>query len=245
MEEVEIQLINISKIKVNPKNPRIIRDEKFKKLVKSIKDFPEMLNIRPIVLNKDMMILGGNMRFKAFKEAMKDSEQKEIPAIIVDLSPEKQDEFIIKDNVSGGEWDWDILANEWDSNKLDEWGLEVATLENGEELDDKYSQNVGEVVYEPKNTDWKETDLFVEEEKFDQEIELIQNPLLQRMFKLRKAIFTKFDFSKIADYYAYQATEEEKKMFEKLALVLLDKDQLIENGFSKILDSITEPYEEN
>ena len=113
--------ISINKLIPNPNNPRLIKDDKFKKLVQSIKDFPEMLDIRPIVVNKDMVILGGNMRYKACKEA----GVKDIPVIIADLSDEKQKEFLIKDNTSGGEWDWDIIANEWDIEQLTEWGLGV------------------------------------------------------------------------------------------------------------------------
>ena len=111
----------LSEVKLNPNNPRLIKDDNFKKLVQSIKDFPEMLDIRPIVVNADMVILGGNMRFKACKEA----GLKEIPIIIADnLTEEQQREFLIKDNVSGGEWDWSLL-NDWDSEQLEEWGLEV------------------------------------------------------------------------------------------------------------------------
>ena len=114
--------VKISEIKLNPNNPRLIKDDKFKKLVKSIQDFPEMLDIRPIVVNSDMIILGGNMRFKACKEA----ELKEIPVIIADnLTEEQQREFLIKDNTSGGEWDFEMLANEWDAEQLEEWGLDV------------------------------------------------------------------------------------------------------------------------
>jgi DNA modification methylase len=115
----------ISEVKLNPNNPRIIKDDNFKKLVQSIKDFPEMLDIRPIVVNADMVILGGNMRFKACKEA----GLKEVPIIVADnLTEEKQREFLIKDNVSGGEWDWSLL-NDWDSEQLEEWGLEVPSFE--------------------------------------------------------------------------------------------------------------------
>ena len=118
-------LTKISDVKLNPNNPRLIKDDKFKKLVQSIKDFPEMLNIRPIVVNKDMIILGGNMRFRACKEA----GIKEIPVIITDLSEDKQREFLIKDNTSGGEWDWDMLANEWDVEELQEWGLDLPSFD--------------------------------------------------------------------------------------------------------------------
>jgi hypothetical protein len=116
------QKVKISIVKVNPSNPRICKDDKFAKLVQSIKDFPEMLEIRPIVVNSDMVVLGGNMRLKACKEA----GLKEVPIIVADnLTEEQQREFLIKDNVSGGEWDWDMLANEWDADELDNWGLDL------------------------------------------------------------------------------------------------------------------------
>jgi DNA modification methylase len=118
-------LKKISEVKLNPNNPRLIKDDKFKKLVQSIKDFPEMLSIRPIVVNQDMIILGGNMRFRACKEA----GIKEIPVIVTDLSEDKQREFLIKDNTSGGEWDWDMIANEWDSDELEAWGLDLPVFD--------------------------------------------------------------------------------------------------------------------
>jgi DNA modification methylase len=126
-----MEKVKISEVKLNPNNPRLIKDDKFKKLVQSIKDFPEMLNIRPIVVNKDMIILGGNMRYKACKEA----GLKEIPIIITDLSEDKQREFLIKDNTSGGEWDWQVLANEWDAEELDAWGLDLPIDFNPEVLE--------------------------------------------------------------------------------------------------------------
>jgi DNA modification methylase len=114
--------VSISGIYENKENPRIIKDAKFKKLVQSIKDFPEMLELRPIVVDSNNIVLGGNMRLKACKEA----GLKEVPIIVADqLTPEQQKEFIIKDNVGFGEWDWDILANEWDAELLDDWGLDL------------------------------------------------------------------------------------------------------------------------
>ena len=116
------QQIKIYKIKGNPKNPRIIKNDKFKKLVKSIQEFPEMLEKRPIVVDEDMMVLGGNMRLKASKEAG-------LKEVWIDIAKgwtqEQKDEFIVKDNVGFGEWEWDILANEWDSVILAEWGVDV------------------------------------------------------------------------------------------------------------------------
>lgn len=124
--------VKINEVKSNPNNPRIIKDDKFKKLVASIKELPQMLELRPIVVNDDMVVLGGNMRLKACKEA----GLKEIPIIKAsELTEEQQRAFIIKDNVGFGEWDWDALANEWDAEQLEEWGLDVPNMDAGE-LDD-------------------------------------------------------------------------------------------------------------
>jgi DNA modification methylase len=119
---MNIESVSISSVKPNPSNPRVIKDEKFKKLVKSIKDFPQMLEIRPIVVNSDMIVLGGNMRLRACQEA----GLKEVWVVQADnLTPEQQKEFIIKDNVGFGEWDWAMLANDFDMGELGEWGLDV------------------------------------------------------------------------------------------------------------------------
>jgi ParB-like chromosome segregation protein Spo0J len=117
-----IQNVPINTVKANPNNPRIIKDDKFAKLVKSINEFPQMLNLRPIVVNDDMVVLGGNMRLKACKEA----GLKEIPIIKAsELTEQQQKEFIVKDNVGYGEWDWNDLANNWDSEQLIDWGLDI------------------------------------------------------------------------------------------------------------------------
>jgi len=137
-----VQVIDINKIQGNRENPRVIKDDKFKKLVRSIEEFPEMLNLRPIVVNKDMVILGGNMRHKAAKDA----GLKEIPIIIAEnLDEAKEREFIIKDNVGFGEWDWDALANLWEPDELYDWGLDLPldfeTVEEAEALEDDFEVN--------------------------------------------------------------------------------------------------------
>jgi len=130
---METKLISVKSIKPNPNNPRIIKDDKFKKLVDSIKEFPKMLEIRPIVVNDDMIVLGGNMRLKACIHA----GLKEVPIIkVTDLTEQEQKQFIIKDNVSGGEWDWNMLANEWDAEELDAWGLDLSVFKDEIELED-------------------------------------------------------------------------------------------------------------
>ena len=120
------ELVHVSKLKANPTNPRVLRDEKFIKLKKSITDFPDMLNYRSIVAVTDtdgkFMVLGGNMRLRA----LQDLGIKEVPVMLADhWTEEQRREFIIKDNVGFGEWDWDGLANEWDAGELSEWGLDL------------------------------------------------------------------------------------------------------------------------
>lgn len=119
--------MDISLIKPNPNNPRIIKKDKFDKLVKSIKQFPEMLEARPLILNKDNIVLGGNMRLKALQKA----GITDVPVIHVDWNADKESEFIIKDNLSYGEWDYDIIANEWDVIKLDDWGFDLPKYADG------------------------------------------------------------------------------------------------------------------
>lgn len=131
--------ININKIKPNENNPRFIKDDKFKELVKSIQDFPEMLELRPIVVDENHMVLGGNMRLRACKEA----GIKDVPIKVAEgLTEEQKREFIIKDNIGFGQWDWDILANEWDSESLNDWGLYVPEWKD-EDID--YSERNNEI----------------------------------------------------------------------------------------------------
>ncbi len=129
---MKVEKVKIGEVKNNPSNPRLIKDDKFRKLVKSIQEFPQMLELRPIVVDENNIVLGGNMRLKACKEAgLKD-------VFIVkaeNLTEEQKQEFIVKDNVGFGEWDWDMLANEWDVDKLDEWGLDVPKILDSSEDD--------------------------------------------------------------------------------------------------------------
>lgn len=132
--------IKLSKIKPNPDNPRLIRDEKFEKLCKSLQDFPSMLEKRPLVVYTDKdgkyIVLGGNMRFRAAQHI----GMKEIPAIIADDWTEaERKQFVIKDNVDFGDWDYDNLANNWDNNELADWGLPVPKFETEAfQLDERF-----------------------------------------------------------------------------------------------------------
>jgi hypothetical protein len=135
---MNIQVVKIKDIKNNPNNPRIIKDDKFKKLVASIREFPKMLEIRPIVVNDDMIVLGGNMRLKAIKEL----GLTEAPVIkISDLTDEQQRQFIIKDNAGFGEWDWEQLANEWDVQDLDKWGVDLPIFGSEPTMDELISED--------------------------------------------------------------------------------------------------------
>ena len=129
---MKTEKVSISQVKTNPNNPRLIKDDKFKKLVSSIKEFPEMLEIRPIVVDNDNIVLGGNMRLRACKEA----GLKEVHIIKADQLTEKQQrEFIIKDNVGFGEWDWDDIANGWDVEQLKTYGLDMPVfIEDSDEF---------------------------------------------------------------------------------------------------------------
>jgi len=125
-------VIKISEIKTNPNNPRFIKDEKFKKLCNSIKDFSKMMELRPIIVDSEMMILGGNMRYRAVKEL----GYKEIPdewvKIADKLTEEEKNRFIIEDNMGFGEWDFEVLANAFEMTDLVEWGFEPSELSFGE-----------------------------------------------------------------------------------------------------------------
>jgi hypothetical protein len=173
---MKTKIVKIGDVKINPNNPRLIKDDKFTKLVQSIKDLPQMLDIRPIVVNSDMVVLGGNMRLKACKEA----GLKQVPIIIADnLTEDQQREFLIKDNLSVGEWDWDNLSSEWQINDLASWGMDIWRIiddsEGGdaEEITDNMSnneryKNTDELAMDYLNSNMKKFEVFIEKKDYDQ-----------------------------------------------------------------------------
>ena len=172
-----MELLKISAVKPNTDNPRVIRDNKFQKLVASIKEFPEMLKLRPIVVNKGMIILGGNMRYKACIEA----GLKEVWVLkAADLTKEQENEFIVKDNVGFGEWDWDILANIWDTKKLKDWGLDVWQPEEEVSNITDYSLNTAEEKLN-RFLDAKIKNITIpfENEEFDDVVDRLEKLLLK------------------------------------------------------------------
>lgn len=235
--------VKISEIKKNPENPRFIKNDKFKKLVKSVKDFPKMLELRPIVVNPEMIILGGNMRYEACKEA----GLEEVWIKIADeLTQEEEKEFIIKDNSSFGEWDWDVLANEWDQEKLLDWGIDLKV--DDKKTDDIYSKKINAPLYEPKGIKPEIENLF-DYIKYTQICKSIDNneSLNEKEKKFLKLAATRhivFDFSKIADYYSHSIKEVQEE-FEKNALVIIDYDKAIREGYVELQQSVYEQYLED
>lgn len=233
---MKIETVKISAVKSNPNNPRIIKDDKFKKLVTSIKEFPQMLNIRPIVVNDEMIVLGGNMRLKDCIEA----GLKEVAIIKAsELTPEQQNEFIIKDNVGFGEWDWSELANAWDDEKLVEWGLDLPITKDLNEQDlfdieipfytpSEIKPEINELANLDKTKELiKKIDLL----KVDNE--------LKEVLKMRASFFTDFNFQKIADYF-HKENKEVQEVFKDLGLVILAPKEALERGFIELSENIFE-----
>ena len=163
------EIIKLYKIKPNPDNPRLIKDNKFHKLVKSIKEFPEMLKIRPIVVNEDLIVLGGNMRLKACKEA----GLKEVPVIKTSgLTVKQQREFVVKDNVGFGDWDWDLIANEWETKQLEDWGLSMPVFQDNLSNTDIYNGANPELELDNfMNSEIKRLYLVYDSETFEKVVE--------------------------------------------------------------------------
>ena len=236
---MKIEKIKIDKLKPNPNNPRTINQINFKKLKKSIQEFPKMLELRPIVVDENYIVLGGNMRL----QALKDLGIKEVFCVQEnELSEQQKQQFIIKDNVGFGAWDFDRLANEWEIENLDDWGVNVPSIKNTELLSNlKYDP----LYYEPKEIPNIELEDCVNLEKFNKKLEALDEYNLtdeqKRVLKLFAYRFIKIDFESVANYYFFNAGEEEKKAIERLRLVLTDNGMngFIEDDLIKIL-SFTE-----
>lgn len=234
---MDIIKAKIGDIKPNPDNPRRFPKGKMDKLKRSIREFPEMLKLRPIVVNSEMVVLGGNMRLKACKEL----GLEVVPVIVADsLTFEKQREFVIKDNVSFGEWDFDMLAD-WDFAKLDIWGLEIKDAPTTAKLSDLEFKDVyytPEHILELKLEMALNMDLFNSKVKFIEESNL--NDKQKEVLKYFAYRFIRINFETVANYYAFNATDEEKKVIERLRLVLVDGgvQGFIEDHLLRISDGL-------
>jgi hypothetical protein len=204
-----------------------------------------MLKLRPIVVNKDMVVLGGNMRLKACAEA----GLKEVYILKADnLTEQQQKEFIVKDNVGFGEWDWDILGNEWNVKQLEDWGLDGFPFDIEENEDENiYTQKVEAPKYEASETKPTQEEIYNE----DKVKELIKDIALSSATKAEKEFLIKaayrhtvFDYKKIADFYSH-ATKEVQCLMEDSALVIIDFNKAIENGYIALNEKITNQYLED
>lgn len=171
-----MMLAKITKLKGNPSNPRVLRDDKFAKLKKSIEEFPDMLNKRPIVAVTDkdgkLMVLGGNMRLRACQEL----GLKEVPVILADdWTEEQRREFIVKDNVGYGEWDWDALANEWKAEDLDAWGLDVPSFATPPDYSILDDEDVQGQLDEMRDSVKKAIQIEFEAEHYDEAYQLVKH----------------------------------------------------------------------
>jgi len=225
--------MKIEQIKPNPKNPRTINGEKFIKLVQSIRDFPEMMEKRPIVCvtddDKKIYPLGGNMRLKAIQKI----GMKEIPdswiILADDWSVEKRNEFVIKDNVSFGDWDLNSLYTNWNLDDLEKWGLDLPDISETEKLSELKFESI---YYEPEQKPDIKLEDCINSIKFEAKIKAIDEFNLTKKQKETLKFFAyrfiKIDFENVANYYYFNASEEEKKAMERLRLVLCDSGL---NGF--------------
>lgn len=270
--------VKLSQVTINEANPRIIRDEKYRKLIDSLLAFPEMLNIRPIVVDNTMTILGGNMRARALHDIATMGEQElteringiknrtgeekklladkwkawqDNPTIEViradSLTDEQKKEFIIKDNVGYGEWDFDLLANGWDSELLNTWGLDVWQQEDLKpEDDDKYTKKLEAPKYEITG-EKPEAEELTDDTRYNEligEIDAADIPEEDKEFlKKAAARHIVFNYTKIAEYYAH-ASKEVQELMENSALVIIDYNKAIELGYVQLSKQILDQYNE-
>ena len=237
-----IEKVKITEVAPNPLNPRSITKDKFKKLVKRIKEFPEMLKLRPMVINDKGFIIGGNMRYRACVEL----GLEEIWIIRAKhLTKQQEKEFVVKDNVAFGDWDWDVLANDWEVDLLDDWAVNVPQrLEDDESI---YTKKIDAPIYTPSEEKPKIKDL-INQEKTN---ELINNIKTSKLPKEEKEFLLKaaqrhlvFDYSKVADYYAH-SDKSVQQLMEDSALVIIDFDKALRNGYVKLQEEIYNEYINN
>lgn len=237
--------MKVENIKNNPSNPRTIKGKKMELLIASIKEFPEMMEKRPLVCvtdtDKKIYPLGGNMRLQAIKKI----GMAEIPdnwiVLADDWTAEKRKQFVIKDNASFGEWDWEELRTNWNAVDLEKWGIDIEELSETEKLSELKFESI---YYEPEKKPEIKLEDCVDLEKFKAKNKAIdafdltetQKETL-RLFAYR---FIKIDFENVANYYFFNASSEEQKAMERLRLVLCDSglDGFIEDHLLRTLNSI-------
>lgn len=182
--------IELSKLTEHPDNPRYIRDRNYKALLNSVRDFPDMLRARPLVVNKDMVVIGGNMRLRV----LRDLKIKNAPVEVVDWTEEQQAEFMIKDNLQQGEFDWDLIANHWDQDSLISWGVDQFHfgISNTDHIlpedDDEYHER--KESDQPKLTDgYVKIEFVVKEEEKKHIMKKVREYADQKDLQLGQALF--------------------------------------------------------
>ena len=237
-----IEYKNIGDLTFNPINPRKINETKINQLKKSLVEFPEMLKLRPIVVDSNYVVLGGNMRLKACMDLGIES----IPVVKAeDLTEDQKKEFIIKDNVSFGEWDWDIIESDFDIDLVQDWGLDVPIDEETEE--EKYTRKIKAPTYEPMNQKPKIEQL-VDTSRMMELINKIENSDIsdeeKQFLILASYRHIVFDYSKIADFYAH-SNQQMQELMESSALVIIDYNKAIEEGYVRLSQTMSELYSED
>ena len=240
----EITQLNLNEIKLNEKNPRTINKRQLDKLVKSVQEFPEMTELRPIVVDESNTILGGNMRYRAMQKlGMSTAEVVRVTG----LTDEQKREFIIKDNVAFGDWDWDALANEWDTDVLEEWGLDIPGTEaTGQEVD-RYTKKTNIPQYEITGKNPKTSELY-DLDKYNELIEDIEqadiSDEVKQFLKLAASRHIVFNYQNIAEYYAH-ADKDVQQLMEDSALVIIDYDDAIKDGFVRLSEDVIQMESED
>lgn len=260
---MKIEIIPISKLKNHPDNPRTIKDEKYNKLKESIKGFSSMLELRELILNEDYQVLGGNMRLKAAKElkfkempckvftremAERENLQKKEEGEPTKTYEEYCKEFVIKDNLSYGEWEWAKVKDMWGEDVVTDWGMEIDDFfEEEEEKENNYSRKIKAPNYEPSEIKPEINELF-DTTKYDslvKDIEASKLPEHEKEFlKLAASRHIVFDYGKIADYYSNSVKEAQNHM-ENSALVIIDFDKAIENGYVELSEKLHKLFAED
>jgi len=240
-------MIKLSSIKANPNNPRIIKNEKFEKLKRSIEEFPEMMELRPIVIDETNTIIGGNMRFRA----LQDLGKKEVPNSWIkkasELTDDQKKRFVITDNASFGEWEWEAIKADWDLDFVADWGVDIPEFgnDNQEEKENIYTKKVNAPLYEPKNEKPQIKDLY-DQERYKRLLSEIKVSDLDEetksFLKIAAARHIVFNYEKIADFYAHSEPKVQALM-EDSALVIIDFGKAIELGFVRLTDEISQIYQ--
>lgn len=238
MSKLKVEYLDPSGLKPYAGNAKVHTEEQVESIIKSISEFG--FN-DPIAIDEDGVIIEGHGRLVAAKRLAMET----VPVIrLGGLTEDQKRAYILVHNklTMDTGFDPDKLKAELDKISdisMDDFGFDAEVDDLEEELEERYSQNIGKVIYEPKDTDWTAADLYEQTDRFDDMIEALDcDDDLKEMLRIRSRWFCEFNFARIADYYAHQATPQEQRVFEALGMVLLDKDQLIENGFASIVEDL-------